>query len=169
MLKEMLMQVGAAFCAWALLACMSYFVAVWCFASSMVWSSIIRWVGIIIGSLVVSLGVLYALEAQFADTITKIIIPSLVCLFAMHTLIVSIRTYLFQHSTLHVNKVRFYSTLAVLYAVFIAGVWGLILLKSMVLTQCITLTLQYFIYAAVVGIFILNMVNYHNDPEDRIH
>ncbi len=162
MLKDVLMQIGAAFCAWGLLACMSYFVAVWCFSSSMVWGHVVRWVGVIVGSLVVSLGVLYGLEANLATTITTLIVPSLICLFAMHTLLMSLRTYLSQHSALQVNTMRFYSTLAVLYALFLAGVWGLILFKSIVLTQCIALTLQYFIYAAVVGIFILNSVNNHD-------
>ncbi len=156
MVKEFMVQAGSALFAWAFLAVASYVCAVWCFSYHVVWHQTVRWVSALIGGFALSVGLLYLINANVAQAITTIIVPAFVCVIALHTLLISLRRYLMERAPSQLHTVRFYTTLALLYVFFIGGSWLLIIVESPFLTNCAELSLNYFMYAAVIGTFILS-------------
>ena len=159
---DFLVQAGAALLAWAFLAFASYVCTVWCFSYQMQWYRAVRSAGILIGGLGIALGAFYLFSAKWAEITTTIILPALVCVCALHALLLMLKEFLSQRTQLLVHKIRFYTTLALLYATFVGGAALIIHLKSPYLSQCFTLSLNYFIYAAVLAIFGLSLRNYHH-------
>ena len=159
---DFLVQAGAALLAWGFLALASYVCTVWCFSYQMQWYRAVRSAGILIGGLGVCLGLFYLFSAKWAEITTTIILPALVCVCALHALLLMLKEFLSQRTQILVHKIRFYTTLALLYATFVGGAALIIHLKSPYLSQCFTLSLNYFIYAAVLAIFGLSLRNYHH-------
>lgn len=159
---DFLVQAGAALLAWGFLAGASYVCTVWCFSYPMVWRHVVRSAGIVIAVMGISVGLFYLFSSWWADITTTIIIPSLVCIFALHALLLMLKEFLAQRVPLYVHTIRFYTTLALLYAFFLGGAAFVIYLKSSYLNQCFSLALSYFIYAAIVGIFGLSLCNHRH-------
>ncbi len=161
---DFLVQAGAALLAWAFLAFASYVCTVWCFSYHMQWYRAVRSAGILIGGLGIALGVFYLFSAEWAEITTTIILPALVCVCALHALLLMLKEFLSQRTQLLVHEIRFYTTLALLYATFIGSAALIVHLKNPYLSQCFTLSLNYFIYAAVLAIFGLSLCNHrHGD------
>jgi hypothetical protein len=156
MITQLTVQVGAALFAWAFLVIASYICTVWCFSYQVVWHRVARWASVGIGGLALSLGVLYAISAQWGDQVTIVLLPALVCMIALHTLLITLRHYLMQRIPSQLHATRFYTTLVLLYAFFIGGSSLLISVKSPFLIDCVVLSLNYFMYAAIVATFILS-------------
>lgn len=151
MIKELMVQVGTALIAWITLAIFSYIAAAWCFSYPVVWSYTLHWVTLIVGGLGVSLGVLYLVSADWAYTFTTLLLPAFICVLSLQGLLVALRRYLMQRIPGKLNAGRFYTTLAILYVFFLGGTWCLIMFKNQFLMTCVSLFLNYFIYAAVLG------------------
>ncbi len=161
---DFLVQAGAALLAWGFLAFTSYVCTAWCFSYHMQWYRAVRSAGILIGGLGIGLGVFYLFSAEWAEITTTIILPALVCVCALHALLLMLKEFLSQRTQLLIHEIRFYTTLVLLYASFASGSALIIYLKNPYLSQCFTLSLNYFIYAAVLAIFALSLCNHcHND------
>ncbi len=164
MTTDFLVQAGAALLAWGFLAFVSYVCTVWCFSYQMQWRRFARFAGILIGGLGVGLGFFYILSFEWAEITTTIIIPALICMCALHTLLLMLKEFLSRRANLLVHEIRFYTTLAVLYALFIGSAALVIHLHNQYLSQCFIVCLNYFIYAAVLGLFGLALANHsHSD------
>jgi hypothetical protein len=159
---DFLVQAGAALLAWGFLACASYVCTVWCFSYQMDWYRAVRSAGILIGGLGSGLGIFYLFSAQWAEITTTIILPAVVCVCALHALLLMLKDFLAQRAQLLIHEIRFYTTLALLYALFVSGAAFIIHLKNPYLTECFTLSLNYFIYAAVLAIFGLSLCNHRH-------
>ena len=163
-ISDFLVQAGAALLAWGFLAFVSYVSAAWCFSYEFEWGNAVRLAGIIISLLVVSLALFYFFSSVWAEITTTIIVPSFICVFALHAFLLMLKECLDRRAPLHIHATRFYVTLALLYLVFLGASALVIHLKSVYLCQCLSLVLNYFIYAAVLGIFALALCNHrHSD------
>lgn len=161
---DFLVQAGAALFAWGFLAFASYVCTVWCFSYQMQWYRAVRSAGILIGGLGIGLGIFYLFSAEWAEITTTIILPALVCVCALHALLLMLKEFLSQRTQLLIHEIRFYTTLALLYLIFLGGAALIIHLRNLYLTQCFILSLNYFIYAAVLAIFGLSLCNHrHGD------
>jgi hypothetical protein len=164
MITDFLVQAGAAFLAWAFLAFASYVCTVWCFSYRLQWYRTVRAAGILIGGLGISLGAFYLLSAEWAEITTTIIVPALLCVCGLHALLLILKEFLARRTQLLIHEIRFYTALALLYVLFIGGSALVIHLHTPYVSECFSLSLNYFMYATVVGIFGLSLANHsHKD------
>jgi len=162
-ISDFLVQAGAALLAWGLLALVSYVCAVWCFSYDLAWRSALRSAGLVIGGLVLTLALFYLFSSMWAEITTTIILPTLVCIVALHAFLLMLKEFLARRAPLHVRTTRFYATLVVLYVLFIGSCGLVIHVRNVYLCQSFALVLNYFIYAAALGIFLLSLSNHRHD------
>lgn len=164
MVTDFLVQAGAAFLSWGFLAGVSYVCTVWCFSYHLQWYRAVRSAGILIGGLGIGLGIFYLLSSEWAEITTTIIVPALICVCGLHALLLILKEFLARRTELLIHEIRFYTTIVLLYGVFLGGAGLIIHLHNPYLSECFSLSLNYFIYATVLGIFGLSLANHsHKD------
>jgi hypothetical protein len=140
------------------MGCLYVFKA-WVYANFPVaWNRISLWLTVSLLLVALGLLLLQVVAQSWLSLITTIIVPRVVCVLALHMFMVLFRAYMTIRYQQALSQIKFFTTLAFVYLLFVGGTWFTVSVASPVLTYVTDMIVYFLLQGSVVGMALVSFL-----------
>lgn len=159
MMSQTLLLLSSVLTTWIIVMGSLYVFKEWVYANFPVaWNRISLWLTVSMLLIGVSLLLVHVVANNWLSLIATVIIPRIICLIALHMFMVLFKSYMTMRYQQILSKTKFFTTLAILYALFLGGTWMTLAISSPVFTYFTDMIVYFLLQGSVIAMALVSVL-----------